>query len=258
MGQPGSAISAVAAALIAAVAPAGEARAEAPEAELVATAESPWRPQFGMSFSSGVPMGGFAERVNDPGYGVGLFAGLGLPNLPVVLGAEFSFLTYGRQASSEILHTSIGNVHATLTTTNQVVMGHFLVRIQPRSGAVRPYLDALIGFKNFSTESRLSVPEFDPNDPSATVTIATKTQLADTALSYGIGAGLDVQLRRWQQEEGDSTALYLDVGAGYLFGSEANYLKEGSIRGQGDELVVDVLHSRTDMLVAQIGLKLEF
>ena len=222
--------------------------------------EPSWRPQFEIGFAAGFPMGEFADQVDDPGLGLSLLAGVGLPNWPVVLGAEFCFLNYGRDSETEIVRTSIGDVEGTVTTTNDIVMGHLLVRIQPRSGWVRPYVDGLFGFKNFSTDTFVTVPDldFDPDDPFDTTVIDSKNQLDDTTLSYGVGGGLDIRLKEWRIANGNAVAARLNLGARYLFGSRAKYLKEGSVRRENGEVSFDVLRSKTDMLIVQVGLSVEF
>ena len=240
-----------------------EARRDTDELEdgaAVAPVESSWRPQLELNFATGFPMGEFGDQVNDPGFGLSLFAGVGLPDWPVVLGAELCFLNYGRDSDTEIVHTSIGDVEGRLTTTNDIIMGHLVVRIQPRSGWIRPYFDGLFGFKNFTTDTVVTVPDLatDPDDPFDTATIDSENEVDDTALSYGAGGGLDIRLIEWTGSSGGTSELRLNLGARYLFGSRVKYLKEGSIRRENGEASFDVLRSKTDMLIVQVGFSGEF
>ena len=226
-----------------------------------APVESSWRPQLEINFATAFPMGEFGNQVHDPGFGASLFGGVGLPGWPVVLGAELSFLNYGSDSQDEIVRTSIGDVDGRLTTTNDIVMGHLVVRIQPRSGWVRPYLDGVFGFKNFTTDTIVTVPELtsDPDDPfDDTATIDSENEVDDTALSYGAGGGLDIRLIEWTGSSGGTSELRLNLGARYLFGSRVKYLKEGSIRRENGEASFDVLRSKTDMLIVQVGFSGEF
>ena len=95
------------------------------------------------------------------------------------------------------------------------------------------------------------------SDPLDTETIASKNQLDDTALSYGVGGGLDIRLVGWGADA-DTIDIRLNLGARYLFGSRAKYLKEGSVRRDNGEISFDVLRSKTDMLIAQVGVSVEF
>lgn len=44
-----------------------------------------------------------------------------------------------------------------------------------------------------------------------------------------------------------------DVSVRYLYGGEADYLREAGIRREGGQAVLDINHSRTDMVVVYIG-----
>ena len=63
--------------------------------------------------------------------------------------------------------------------------------------------------------------DFDP----CTNTIGNKENSSDLALSYGLGAGLDVRLHT-----GDSVIISAVVSARYLFGEKAKYVTPSSIR----------------------------
>jgi len=121
-----------------------------------------------------------------------------------------------------------------------------VLRAQPRTGPVRPYFDGLIGLKHLFTKTSIS-------DLSDDETIASSTDLSDTALSYGFGGGLQIQLTK-----GPEARILLDTGVRYLRGARAVYLKKGSIREENGVVVFDVLSSRTDVLAVQIGVTFRF
>jgi hypothetical protein len=54
------------------------------------------------------------------------------------------------------------------------------------------------------------------------------------------------------------TDVFVDVGARYVFGGEAEYLKEGSVRNVNGRVAYDILKSKTDLLVFQIGASVRF
>src|SRR5262249_36190789 len=105
-----------------------------------------------------------------------------------------------------------------------------------------PYFDGLIGLKRLYTTTEIS-------DPSGE-TIVNRTDLSDTALSYGFGGGLQIPLPK--------SRFLLDMNLRYLRGARAVYLKEGSIREVNGQVVCDVLSSRTDVLAVQIGVVFRF
>ncbi|HKE03376.1 MAG TPA: hypothetical protein VKE91_04920 [Blastocatellia bacterium] len=50
----------------------------------------------------------------------------------------------------------------------------------------------------------------------------------------------------------------MDANVRYLRGSQAEYLKKGSIRQENGLAVFDVLSSRTDVIAVQIGVTFRF
>jgi hypothetical protein len=67
----------------------------------------------------------------------------------------------------------------------------------------------------------------------------------DTVLSYGLGVGLKIQM-------GYST--FLDLRMRYLFGGNAEYLKEGAIVINGSDVSFISTKSKTNLLTFQIGI----
>jgi hypothetical protein len=53
-------------------------------------------------------------------------------------------------------------------------------------------------------------------------------------------------------------SLYLDLKARYLFGSEAEYLKEGSVIVENGRVTYDVSRSKTDLLQIHLGVMAYF
>ena len=76
------------------------------------------------------------------------------------------------------------------------------------------------------------------------------------AFSYGTGGGLMVQVHRAKKKETGKDGLQevlVNFRIRYLFGSESEYLKEGSIRRENGAVIYDLITSRTDMLTFQLG-----
>lgn len=218
-----------------------------------ATAQSRPRIDGGASFSIGNPVGEFGDNIDAVGFGGRLWGGVGPANSPVLVGVDFGFLVYGRERRTEPFSTTIPDVTVEVVTSNNIVNGHLFFRLQPPEGSFRPYADGLVGFKYLFTDTRIRNEGFDDED------IARSTNFDDAALSYGLGAG--VQARVWgagpDREEGPY-GVYIDLGARYLFGTQAQYLQEGSIRREGTNVTFDVAESETNLLVFQIGVALSF
>ena len=52
--------------------------------------------------------------------------------------------------------------------------------------------------------------------------------------------------------------MFADVGARYLKGGKARYLKEGSIRREDGRVLYDVEEATTDLLAINIGVTVQF
>lgn len=210
--------------------------------------------QASAHFSLGFPQDEFKANVNQVGYsGIGHFA-YNLRNSPFLVGVSLGILVYGSQTRQEQLSPMIPEVMVDVTTTNNIFLCHFLLRVQPQKGAVRPYLDGLLGFNYLFTETRIK----DSGDIGYE-TIARSNIYNDLAFSYGVGGGLMVRLFSKQRNSGKgSFAMYIDTAARFLKGGRAEYLIEDSIRLEADQAVYDVHRSSTDLLSGYIGVSFSF
>lgn len=211
------------------------------------------RPQGSVSFLVGVPQGEFRDNVDNLGFGLDVFGGLGVGQSPVVIGLDIGFLIYGRERRSEPFSNTIPDVTVDVQTTNNIFQSHLVLRLQPPNGTVRPYVDALFGFKYLFTQTQIESERFEADDP-----IASSTNFDDFALSYGVGGGVHIALYRPQGEEREVESVALKLGAQYLLGSEADYLQEGSIRRVNGAIDFEVERSRTTFLEPYLGVALQF
>jgi opacity protein-like surface antigen len=191
--------------------------------------------QAGFYFTAMSPSGEFNDNVTNNGTGFGVLFLKRIGPSPILVGVDAGFVIYGFQDGLE-----------RLSITNNVYLAHFLTRVQPRKGKVRPYAEGLIGLKNLSTID-------EPAQPPDYAVIEGKTYLSDTGLSYGVGGGLQIPLTRNVESR-----VMLDGNVRYLRGGRARYLKEGSIREVDGVFVFDPLTSRTDVITIQIGITFRF
>lgn len=201
---------------------------------------------------AGLPQGAFAERTgNALGIGLGGQLLYRAPGTPLAVGAELGFLIYGQETFRDCLVSC--RVQVDVVTTNNVALGHLLLRVQPPRGVVRPYADAFFGLNYLFTESRIE--DVDRNRPE----LASQTNFDDLAFSFGAAGGTQVTVFRGVSAEGTPYELALDARLRYVRGGEANYLRRGSITEQPDgTLEFDVERSRTDLLLPQLGLTIRF
>jgi hypothetical protein len=201
----------------------------------------------GADFLTLVPRGEFKQNIDNNGYGVGGHFAVALGRSPIFVGIDAGIINYGSQTRRERLSGSIPEIELEVDTDNNIVLTHFLLRVQPRTGAVRPYLDGLVGIKYLYTNTEI---RSDFNDEP----LASTTNLSDTTFSYGFGGGVQVRLAEFTK----GRALMLDGRVRYLRGSEAEYLREGSIRRTNGSVSFEVLSSRTDVVTAQVGVSFVF
>ena len=147
-------------------------------------------------------------------------------------------------------------------TTNNIFHGHLFFKIIPFNWKVQPYFEGLIGFKNLNTSTSLYNQSSTCDDPGTDYNeceIASSTNANDFAISYGWGLGLDIFLLNFNKEEEEGNGqLYFFVNGRYLWGGEAEYLKEGDIEFSDPDLgpVTTTYNwntTKTDLLQFSIG-----
>jgi len=203
--------------------------------------------QFGIDFTTVVPTGDFSKNVTNNGYGVGVQFLRSFGKKPLLLGVDAAFATYGSDEHTEPISETIPELRVKVQTNNNITLTHLVFRAQPRTGKVRPYADALVGFKYLYTNTTIL------NDSNGEE-LASNKNLSDLVFSYGFGGGVQVRLGR----VGRSGDIALDTRVRYLRGSRADYLKEGSIRRENGSVFFDVLSSRTDVVTASIGITFRY
>ena len=202
----------------------------------------------------GIPMGTFGDNVDNTALGGSFFIGYHLSNKPVIIGADLEFLRYGKECRTELLSQDIPDLPVKVTNRNEMLLAHLLLRIQPNSGEIVPYFDSLIGFNYLYTRTSLK------GDRRYYDVIST-TNFSDWVLSYGLGGGIKIKvLENISRKAGKENyiSLFVDLGMRYLFGSKAEYLKEGSIQRVSGKAFYNAYESRTDLLQFKIGVSLMF
>lgn len=214
--------------------------------------------QAALDLGVGIPQGDFRDQSDHVGGGINLMGGYRFANSPVMLGLEFGFMNFGTDTREEPLSTTIPDLTVEVENSYNLVHGDFLVRLIAPPSTFRPYVDGLVGFNYFFTETVIrDRDDFDGEKLS-------DTNYEDTALSYGFGAG--TQIRLWQKkgpmisdmDDVEPSSVYLNVRARYMFGREAEYLQKGSIEIEDGEVFYDVSQSKTDLLHIKIGVVVNF
>jgi hypothetical protein len=206
--------------------------------------------QGGLHFMIGSPQAEFRKNVDRLGVGLTGNVGYAPEGTPIMLGLEFGYMNYGTTERREPFSTTIPDVTVKVTTTNNFVLGHAVLRMQPNTGLLRPYVQGMLGFNYLFTDTKIE----DEDDPDRDV--ASSTNLSDGAFSYGGGAGVLILV--YTPDDGTIGDLFVDLGVRYTFGGEAEYLKEGSIKNVGGRTVYESVRSKTDLIVFQLGVSVRF
>lgn len=208
------------------------------------TAANLFSQSVGLNFTLAFPMGEFKENVDRVGFGIAgqfLFI-IPKPGQPFGIGLNAGFINYGNETRREPFSYTIPDVFVDVERSNNLVNFHLLFQIAPYKGRIRPYLEGLFGGSYLFTETSIKSQDYSE--------VASSTNLEDFAWSYGGGAGIMIQITN-ENEQG--TSIFLDIKGRYLMGTEAEYLKEGSIEIIGSQVYYDITRSKTDLLSAHLG-----
>lgn len=204
--------------------------------------------QAGINLSLAFPQGEFGEQVDNLGYGLsGEFMFLSpKPHVPFGIGLNLGYYVYGNESRKEPMY-NIPEVFVQVDRTNNLVNFHVIFELGLPSGRIRPYVQGLFGGQYLFTET--SVKNENNNEE-----FASSTNYDDWAWSYGAGGGISILL------SGDPVteigAIYLDLKGRYLFGSKAEYLKEGSVEVIGQQVNYYPSKSKIDMLTIHAGVRI--
>ncbi|BDQ03001.1 hypothetical protein [Ignavibacterium sp.] len=200
----------------------------------------------GLNLTLAIPSGEFKEKVDNLGFG--LSGNINFispkPKSPFGVGLNLGYIVYGSESRREPLSTTIPDVFVNIDRTNSLLNFHLLFTVGLPTGRIRPYIEGLFGgsyiYTTTSVKSQGTGEEF-----------ASSTNFDDWAWSYGAGGGFAILLSG--DPNTDQNTIYLDLKGRYLFGSEAEYLKQGSVKIQNGQVSYDVSRSKTDLITVHAG-----
>jgi hypothetical protein len=161
------------------------------------------------------------------------------------LRADAGFLQYGDESKRVPLSSTIGGrVQVDVSTNNYIVPLSIGPQIMWPTGSIRPYANAGIGGQFFYTQSSVEGSD-DIN------TFARTTNQWDKTASWVAGGGVYVPLYQKRFN------VLLDIGAQYINGGRARYLKPGSIEDlPNNEIRITPMESSTHMILMKFGVRL--
>lgn len=166
---------------------------------------------IGSSYQSGVPQGALARQFDRTGHGgaIEYFHRLA-EDSPFYLGGQLSLMRFERYREDFIISTpgGIGQNYRMRVSSN-LFSGYLGLRVVPFDNRIRPYAEALVGFKNFYRSARLEERNFFGLDREEIDRRASGTW----TLGYGGAAGLT-----WFF--GKSRLIGIDLRCAWLAGGE--------------------------------------
>jgi len=200
-----------------------------------------------VSGAAGVPQGEFDAALGAIGGGLMFGYLYQIPGTPVGIGVEGTGMMFGYERRHEPFSLTIPDVVVDVTTSNNLVQGLAVLRVQVPNGRVRPYVDGLAGVNYFWTETSVG-DDYDDYE------LASSTNYDDVALAYGAGAGLQIKLADGHNKRGNHFDILLDARVRYLVGGETTYLGRGDIeRFDNGTIRIRPRRSTTTLIVPQLG-----
>ncbi len=201
----------------------------------------------GANFLLGFPMNEFKDNVKRTGIGFGLQFMLfnPTPEYPYTFGINLGYINYGWESRQEPFSSTIPDVVVDVNRTNNIVNFHVISQIIPLQGSVRPYIELMLGGSYIYTETKIN--------GSGSEDVASSTNFDDWAWSYGGGCGVQFELVSFADPQQKVTSVFLDFKVRYLYGTEAEYLKEGSVIINHGQVIYEVSKSKTDLLTFNLG-----
>lgn len=171
----------------------------------------------GLSIVGGDAKGDFAKAA-DTGFGAVGHAFITPEHAPFGVRIEAGVLVYGSESFTVPFSGTGGRVGLEVTTDNWIAHLAAGPQLAVRSGPIRPYVNATLGFSYFATTS-----DVEGNDDSRPP-FASTTNYDDWTFRWSVGGGVNVPL-------GGSIAL--DLGVAWVQNSRVSYLTEGDIVDDG-------------------------
>ncbi len=207
----------------------------------------------GINLLLGFPQGEFKDNVKRTGIGVGIEGLYWVSqDAPFGIGLNLSYMNYGSETRRAPFSYTIPDVTVDVERTNNIANFNILFRLTTKNTLLKPYIDLLFGGAYLFTETKIVSTRNSEE-------VTTDTNFDDFAWSYGVGGGL---MYKVYEEMEKGTKIYIDFKVRYMFGSEAQYLKEGSVNINYNVNPPKVTYyyseSKTDLLNTQLGVQVYF
>jgi hypothetical protein len=211
---------------------------------LPCTAQIAGRGSLGAYAGLSIPTGEFARTWGTNTATFGGHVGFPMGVLPLQAGFAFSYSRMGNErVTVTVNETYIEATEGDLRVNMKVLSYHLLLRFSPLRGKVRPYVDGMLGFRHFTTTSRITVDGLE--DP-----LVRERQASDLAFSTGWAAGLMIGLGK---------VGYVEARVERFNSAKASYVDPASITVSDEGGIgFTTLESNTDAVQVLLGIGLSF
>jgi hypothetical protein len=197
--------------------------------------------QAGAHLDLALPQGQFSEFV-EAGYGLGGWLAINLDRRGLLaLKLDGTYLIYGRENRVRPLSPTVPFVDVDVTTSNNIYSLGIGPLVTLTDGAVKLFVSGSAGFSYFATESSVS-------GTSNSTDFAKSTNFDDFTFSWSGGGGMRIRVSNRRNP------IYIDLGAEYHRNGQARYLREGSIRDNGNgTITITPIQSETNLVLLKLG-----
>ena len=193
-----------------------------------------------------LPRGENATKNDNFGFALDINGGYQFEGLPIILGGEFLFGGYTGGYEGTAYYDDYSNDKFDISTESNIISFMAYVRFQSDGEYFQPYIEALAGFKVLWTATEYDYTEYWEEEDTD-----TNIDFSDFVWTYGVGFGFLVPISKTQE---GSESVFLDFNFKFLFGAEAEYLKDYKFIGDYGYYSFVSGKSRTDSYIARLGL----
>lgn len=204
-----------------------------------------WQGTLGGGIGLSIPTGEFDRTLGKNMFMLDAHLAYPLGHIPVLQGGfAFGYSVMGKNERTVPITTDYqGITEGTLTTRCKVFSYHPLLRLNPLQGHIRPYVDGMVGFRQFSTTSKVTADGVEGN-------ISKERDQTDVAFSTGWAAGVMVTL-------GD--LAYVEARVERFDSGKATYADPESVTVSDQGVVgFNTLTSNTDVTNVLVGIGVRF
>ena len=199
---------------------------------------------LGVTVGISVPTGEFADTWGKNMFTYGGHLAMPLGVLPFQAGFAFDHSRMGYEMSTvPVSNPALTATEGKLAVTAKVLSYHPLLRLSPLKGKVQPYVEGMIGMRQFTTKTIFTVDGLEGP-------LSKERNANDFTFSTGWAAGVMVGLGR---------IAYVEARVERFNSRNATYVDPSTINVDGAGNVgFDVLRSNTDAVNVLLGIGLRF